>query len=161
MKKFNWLILINLLLVLGYFLYSIMEKEKLLTTGQLVLLELAPVDPRSLMQGDYMQLNYKIARDFSEDSVPKRGFLVVKLDQAGVASPVRIQSDGKPIQPGEQLIRYTAPEPWNINIGAESYFFQEGKAANYDSARYGGLRIDTKGNSLLVGLYDKNRKLIK
>lgn len=32
---------------------SILDKEKLLSEGQVVYLELAPVDPRSLMQGDY------------------------------------------------------------------------------------------------------------
>ncbi|MFX7329222.1 GDYXXLXY domain-containing protein, partial [Acinetobacter baumannii] len=34
------------------------QKEMLLKEGQLVLLPLAPVDPRSLMQGDYMALRY-------------------------------------------------------------------------------------------------------
>ena len=30
-----------------------------------MLLELAPVDPRSLIQGDYMRLDYAIARDLA------------------------------------------------------------------------------------------------
>ncbi|XOT97907.1 GDYXXLXY domain-containing protein, partial [Alcaligenes pakistanensis] len=30
--------------------------------GQTVLLELAPVDPRSLMQGDYMSLNFALSQ---------------------------------------------------------------------------------------------------
>jgi uncharacterized membrane-anchored protein len=45
-----------------------------------------------------------------------------------------------------------------IQIGAESYFFQEGKADRYNNAVYGLLRIDEQGNSLLVGLCDSTRK---
>ena len=161
MKISKWIILLNLLLVLGYFFYSILGKEKLLKEGTLVLLELAPVDPRSLMQGDYMQLSYKIARELNHDSIPKRGYFVVKQDTNSVAQPIRIQTGREPLSSGELLIEYTAPRIWNMNIGAESYFFQEGNAARYDSAKYGGIRIDGKGNSLLIGLYDKDRKLLK
>jgi uncharacterized membrane-anchored protein len=78
-----------------------------------------------------------------------------------VAQPIRIQSGREPLASGEFLIEYTAPRIWDMNIGAESYFFQEGNAGRYDSARYGGVRIDAKGNSILIGLYDKDRKLIK
>ena len=49
-----WIILINLILLLVYFNGSIISKEDLLKNGKLILLELAPVDPRSLKQGDYM-----------------------------------------------------------------------------------------------------------
>lgn len=161
MKISKWIILLNLFLLLGYFVYSVLGKEKLLKEGTLVLLELAPVDPRSLMQGDYMQLSYKIARELNHDSIPKRGYFVVKQDTNSVAQPIRIQSGREPLASGELLIEYTAPRIWDMNIGAESYFFQEGNAARYDSARYGAVRIDANGNSLLVGLYDANRKLIK
>jgi uncharacterized membrane-anchored protein len=37
-------------------------KQWTLTTGTPVLLETAPVDPRSLFRGDYVRLNYKISR---------------------------------------------------------------------------------------------------
>lgn len=161
MKISKWIILLNLFLLLGNFVYSVLGKEKLLKEGTLVLLELAPVDPRSLMQGDYMQLSYKIARELNHDSIPKRGYFVVKQDTNSVAQPIRIQSGREPLTSGELLIEYTAPRIWDMNIGAESYFFQEGNAGRYDSARYGGVRIDANGNSLLVGLYDANRKLIK
>lgn len=61
--------------------YGIYEKETIAAQGTQVLLELAPVDPRSLMQGDYMRLRYKVALD-AKDSVLKenlkRGYLVIK-----------------------------------------------------------------------------------
>ena len=41
---------------------SIAARERQLASGRLVYLELAPVDPRSLMQGDYMALRYRMAK---------------------------------------------------------------------------------------------------
>ena len=41
-----------------------------------------------------------------------------------------------------------------IHIGAESYFFEEGTAKKYEQAKFGGLKVDAEGNTVLVGLYD-------
>ena len=48
----------GLVLVLGAVNLSIRDKEGVLADGRLVLFQLRPVDPRSLMQGDYMILRY-------------------------------------------------------------------------------------------------------
>jgi uncharacterized membrane-anchored protein len=162
MKKYKWIfILANLILLLGYMTNSIYQKEELLSNGQLILLELAPVDPRSLIQGDYMRLNYAISNTTREDTISKRGFCVVQLDSIGVAKKVRIQEFKTPLHKEEFLINYTSRKWRGINIGAESYFFQEGEALKFDKAKYGGLKVDTNGNSLLIGLYDENRLQIK
>lgn len=162
MKKYKWiLILINLIILLGLFNNSILKKEELLSNGQIILLELAPVDPRSLMQGDYMRLNYDISSNINTDNISRRGFCVVKLKENGVAEKVRIQENRTPINDNEFLIEYTSREWRGINIGAESYFFQEGEAEKYEKAKYGGIKVDNKGNSLLIGLYDENRMKIE
>lgn len=160
MKKYKVIIiLLNLLLVLSFFHYSVLKKEAILQEGKLILLELAPVDPRSLMQGDYMDLRYAISTDTNMQHIPKRGYCVVRLDSGLIAQKVRLQSNRTPLNKDEYLIEYTASK-WNINIGAESFFFQEGQARKYDSAKYGALKIDRKGNSLLIGLYDANKRQI-
>lgn len=163
MKKYKWiLILVNLILLLGLFTNSILKKEKLLSGGQLILLELAPVDPRSLLQGDYMRLRYAISNTSrNEHIVFKRGFCVVKLDAMGIAQKVRIQENNTPINKNEFLINFTSKK-WNgINIGAESFFFQEGEGEKYEKAKFGGLKVDLNGNSLLMGLYDENLQKIE
>ncbi len=162
MKKYKWIIiLVNLIILLGLFNNSILQKEELLSNGQLILLELAPVDPRSLMQGDYMDLRYAISENSSSDSIAKRGFCVVKLEENGVAKKVRIQENKTPLNNNEYLIEYTSRQWRGINIGAESFFFQEGDAEKYENAKYGGVRVDNQGNSLLIGLYDEYRKKIE
>ncbi|MBK8635115.1 MAG: GDYXXLXY domain-containing protein [Saprospiraceae bacterium] len=161
MKKYKWpIILANLLILLIYFNTSIFNKEKMLDEGKLLLLELAPVDPRSLMQGDYMSLNYAISTGVAVDSISKRGYCVVKLDSLGVAQRLRIQPEKTPLNDDEWLIAYHN-SAWNMNIGAESYFFQEGTADKYAEAKYGGIKVDGQGNSLLIGLYGENLKPIE
>lgn len=156
MKKYKWIvILVNLIVLLVLFNNAMLKKERLLSEGKLILLELAPVDPRSLMQGDYMTLNYDIARSNNYKKISKRGFCVIKLKENGVAEKVRIQESKNPISNNEYLIKYSSKH-WNrINIGAESFFFQEGQGEKYEKAKYGGIKIDDEGNSLLIGLYDE------
>lgn len=57
----NWIIAANLIAIIAYFSFTIIQKENILKIGKLILLELSPIDPRSLMQGDYMRLRYSIA----------------------------------------------------------------------------------------------------
>ena len=53
MKKYSRILIIaNLILLLGYFNWSVYQKEQTLKEGQLVLLQLAPVDPRRRRAGD-------------------------------------------------------------------------------------------------------------
>ena len=58
-----WVIWAGLALVLVTINTSILTKERLLRDGTVLRLALAPVDPRSLMQGDYMALSFALARD--------------------------------------------------------------------------------------------------
>jgi len=153
------LVIVNLIIVLVYTVYYVQAKETILAEGELLLFELAPVDPRSLIQGDYMVLNYALSRNVNQDSVPKTGYMVVTKNAEGVAERQRLQSKTTPLNAGEFLVNYTMPS-WQMNIGAESYFFEEGTGEVYEAAKYGGVKIDNAGNSLLVGLYDEDRLLL-
>ena len=153
-------ILLNLFLVLGFFMYAVRQKESILSQGKLLLFELAPVDPRSLMQGDFMALRYKLVDTLRDMGLPKRGFIVVRPDSFNIARYVRIQKGNQPPGPDEQRIEYKAAS-FEINIGASSFFFEEGNADKYAKAKYGGIKVDKLGNSVLTGLYDETRILIK
>ncbi len=143
------------LLILGIINFQIIMKEKNIKSGKTVLLRLAPVDPRSLMQGDYMVLRYAIAGDVGK--LDDRGCLVVSLDMNNVASYRRIYKGGK-LKTGEFLLKYRNRN--QLRIGAEAFFFQEGHGKIYSNAAYGELKVDASGNSLLIGLRDSQyRKL--
>lgn len=77
----NLLVLIIAVIVLALVNFEIYQKEQLLAEGTTVLLELAPRDPRSIMQGDYMVLRYHIARLPALSKVEKDGYLVIERDE--------------------------------------------------------------------------------
>ncbi|TET34024.1 MAG: hypothetical protein E3J72_15305 [Planctomycetota bacterium] len=131
----------------------IAHKEHVLKNGQTVLLRLAPRDPRSLMQGDYMVLRYAVARKVANLRDKPDGYLVIKLDENSVAEFVRLHEGGE-LAEGELLLRYRYRD--GLNLGAEGFFFQEGHAKYYNRARYGELKVTPNGNSVLAGLRGKD-----
>lgn len=149
----------GLALVVVALVVLVARKEQVLARGTPVLLELAPVDPRSLMQGDYMVLDYAVSREVrrSEEPGSEEGRLVLRLDENGVGRFVRRDTPGTPLAPGELLLRYKVRQG-RIRLGAESFFFQEGQADHYAGAKYGELRVAGDGSSVLVGLRDAERQ---
>jgi uncharacterized membrane-anchored protein len=142
------------LLVLALANYGIAARERLLREGQVVLLELVPVDPRSLMQGDYMRLDYVVAQEAfpwpGDRPVRADGHIVVAVD-ANRIGRFRRRADGRPLAPGEVALRYRvrSAEPY---FATNAFFFQEGQAGAYGLARYGEFRVGADGEMILTGL---------
>ncbi len=165
MKRLSaWLVILGIALVLGVANYTILDKERVRTAGRIVLLELRPVDPRSLIQGDYMMLRYSQSTFPSPTTMaelPRRGTVILSLDADNVGSFVRLD-DGSPLAANEIRLDYrTILETGELGIGAESFFFQEGQADAYAEARFGVLRVADDGASVLVGLADEQHRLIE
>lgn len=137
--------------------YVVATKEAVLAAQQTVLLRLRPVDPRSLMQGDYMRLAYALIDEVPDkDSLPDRGALVITRDADNVARFVRIDA-GRPLGPGELRLRYFKREH-GISLGAETFLFPEGEGATLAEAAYGELALGEAGDSVLIGLRDAQRR---
>jgi len=155
----NLLVLGGLALALGVPAAVVVQKERLVAAGTPVLLELAPVDPRSLIQGDYMALDYAIARQLADSAPrwPRTGRLVVRRDAAGVARFVRRHDDAAPLAADERLLVYRV-RGTQLRVGSDAFHFQEGDAPRYAGARYGELRVARDGETVLVGLRDSVRR---
>ncbi|MCK5725738.1 MAG: GDYXXLXY domain-containing protein [Thiotrichaceae bacterium] len=155
-KLSRLIILLGLVLITVFFSYSVWQKEQTLANGSNILIHLAPVDPRSLMQGDYMILNYDISRKIEEEAKKTiEGNLVYTLNDKNVVSFKRVFKAEEVLQKGEKLLLYRHRRR-GVQVGSNSFFFQEGKAKNFESAKYGELRVDSKGHTILVGLRDKD-----
>lgn len=61
-----WLVGVFVIALLGAVNYKVQQFEDVLATGKPVVLKIAPADPRSLMQGDYMVLNYAILSEIQQ-----------------------------------------------------------------------------------------------
>ncbi len=135
---------------------SIVEKERLIADGRPVYVALAPVDPRSLMQGDYMRLAFRlppVAVDADGGLGAPRPRVAARLDARGVADLTRV------VQPGETLAEGEFPMELTRRNGAwtlvtDAWFFPEGEAERFAAARFGEFRVGPDGRALLVGLAD-------
>jgi uncharacterized membrane-anchored protein len=147
------IVVLAAVLLLGLVNFTIYQREQLRREGRVVLLELVPVDPRSLMQGDYMALNFAVANaafpsrhsDKSED-----GQIVVALDGRGVASFRRF-ADSTPLAANEAVLVYRIRNNM-VKFATNAFFFQEGHAEDYQGARYGEFRVSPDGEMILTNL---------
>jgi uncharacterized membrane-anchored protein len=133
------LAVIFMVLILAGINWSIMGKEEHLAQGDIIYLDLAPVDPRSLMQGDYMALQFKIGQAVYR-ALPKStdlnrwlhdvdsgdGFVVVTLDEKRIASFRRIYVEGNQLAANELKIRYRV-RSGEVKFATNAFFFEEGQ----------------------------------
>lgn len=160
------IVLAGLALVLGLTNWDIARKRAVRATGEILLLELQPVDPRSMMQGDYMALalaEEAMPSASGIESLPYSGTVILSLDENKVGRYARLD-DGSPLKDGELRVRYRRHEDWRgprLDYGAQSFFFQEGDAELYQAARYAVLRVAADGGTVLTDLADETRKPIK
>ena len=153
----RWVAVLVGLLVLGAVNYTVYQRERLLRGGELVLLELAPVDTRDLKEGDFLALRFRVVDEaFGRGNlvgVNGEGRLVLDLDPYQIASFVRFD-DGSPLTVDEMAVRFRVRigEP---TIGANGFQLREANAQRYAAARYGELRVDAAGEAILVDLRDQ------
>jgi len=143
------LIAAGALLVLGVVNASIAGKEIVIRDGEVVFLDLGPRDPRSMMQGDYMALRFRLADQLGHEG--KEGeHRVARI----VLDDKRVATLAPPGAASTLPLRYRVRNgaAW---IGTNAFFFQEGSEHRYARARYGEFRIDREsGEAVLVGLRD-------
>lgn len=159
----KWLAVIALILVLVTVNLAIIDKQQTLSSGKVVLLQLAPVDPRSLMQGDYMALDYQLSRQIYQalpkvdnprhwrhDVAADEGYVIVTLDKDRVARFVSLDQ-GKALAEDEMRLFYRVRQG-NVKFASNAFFFEEGHGEQYEAAEYGEFRVDENGELLLVAM---------
>lgn len=189
--------ILSLLAVLITVNANIIKYENHLTTGDTVLLELAPVDPRGFMQGDYMALSYALERDIiaaiesenlepttnleanSESNIeanpdandfepnqtitqPRDGYVIVKVDAHKVGYFVRLADDNSRagLATNELPIYYRIRDN-RVRLATNAFFFQEGHAKSFETAKYGLFRVNDKGAPLLTDMVNEDFQVIK
>ena len=182
--------LLGLIITLSAVNISIAKFESQLANGRVVLLKLAPVDPRSLIQGDYMALNYQL-----EDNIAEALSQSVKTTATDDATEDDLESDTwfRPNLP-EQFWHYdgfvilsldkhrvghfvrltdtpnhTADNEialrykirdGSIYIATNAFFFQEGHSKAFENAEFGLFRVNDKGAPLLQSMVNEDFEVI-
>ncbi len=169
-------VLAGLLAILAAANWAIAQRENVLRHGQPVVLQLAPVDPRSLMQGDYMALRYEVSDQVAEllRASPEldeavhgdgAGVLLLKADADGVhrlRGVLTTEQAGRsaPSADGEAKLVFRLRDG-DVRVVTDAWFFPEGQAKHYEQARYGLFKVDGRGKGLLVDLLDEQRRGLK
>ncbi|MCZ6805088.1 MAG: GDYXXLXY domain-containing protein [Proteobacteria bacterium] len=139
--------------------YTIYSRENIIRDGKVVLLELVPVDPRSLMQGDFMRLRFSISnkafgRSRHIKDKPKDGYEVLTLDNNLVGSFVRLDKSNTNSD-NNFRIRYRIRNG-RVKIATNAWFFQEGDGKRFEAARYGEFRVSDTGLAILTQMRDSD-----
>ena len=158
-----WSILGGTLLTLLVANSAIWQKQNLIAQGQPLYLALAPVDPRSLMEGDYMRLRFPSVDAHQvpllQDLGSARPRMVVQLDARGVATVQRLHTQGQALAANERLLELT-PKGGDWVVVTDAWFFKEGDAQRWEQARFGEFRVLPDGRALLVGMADASLRPI-
>ena len=137
------LFIVILALQSAWVLYTAAVQERALRQGVVILLETRPVDPRDLLRGDYVVLNYKIS------TIPTHLFSPRPADQAGYGRTVWValaprgefheiaRASLERFEPGAGEVLVRANSKWwsdgrsgarevGVEYGLERYFVREG-----------------------------------
>ncbi len=153
-------IVTGLVAVLAAVNVDIVQKEAIIRDGTRFVVALRPVDPRSLMQGDYMTLNF--ASQGGEDgnlfADYSHRYVELQPDAQGVYHFTRtLRQMAPPAQPGNVVVRYRRQLDERVLFVTDAYFFPEGQAEHFARARYGEFRVNQEGVALLTGLLDEKQ----
>jgi uncharacterized membrane-anchored protein len=152
----TWALVLGLACTLLVANVGIAQKEHTIAQGRKVFVPLAPVDPRSLMQGDYMRLNFQLPAErltYEELAWGQRPHAVGTLDERGVVQWLRIDLAEAPLQAGEMRFALT-PRDGQWTLVTDAWYFREGDATRWEAAKFGEFRVEPDGKALLVGLAD-------
>ncbi len=122
--------------------------------GTEAFLPLRPVDPRSLLQGDYMELAYDIE---NENLTRYGGPAYLLVDENGVALSIRA-ADGTPKEREIPLKTHKSRD--YALFAPDSFLFQEGTAETWGKAKYAIVRIHD-GALVMTGLADESRQKLQ
>ncbi len=153
--RWAWGAALSAALVLLVANVGIWQKEQLIRHGQAVFVPLAPADPRSLMQGDFMRLEFVGWQDrwaINEQAAEGQPHVVLRLDDQRIAQVLRFEHGTQaPLAEGELRLPLTH-KAGNWVLVTDAFYFKEGEAERWEAARFGEFRIDPSGRALLVGL---------
>lgn len=133
-------------------------KQYAVATGTEVVLQGAPVDPRSLMQGDYAILDYEIAvvPDRYEGLFESGDDVIVVLTERGEVWEAMeyLTDDWSPRLRNEVFIRGEMQSDGRIDFGIGTYFVPEGTGRAVEQAGDVKIRVSLSddGDATVVGV---------
>ena len=149
-------------------LTGIIKNEIILHNGREVLLKTVPVDPRDLLMGDYVILNYEVGQvpSYYEYKPNSEVYTILKTDKNNIAKIDEIsykKPSSKLFLKGKFTECDTVIPFWKnghcIKYGIESYYVKEHTGRKLEKDLQDGalvnVVIDKNGNAKVKGFVDK------
>lgn len=150
-----------------------------LNTGTIVTLETAPIDPRSLFSGDYVDLGYKIreiaiSKEQTEKIKSNDTVYVVLAPKGKYWVAESVQSMKPEVNPpnvvikGQVEYKYTDADKGSdkifVNYGIENYFIPEGEGKDLERPKTGEVMtvkvaVDRFGNAAIAGVFINDKEI--
>ncbi|MVP00613.1 GDYXXLXY domain-containing protein [Paenibacillus lutrae] len=154
------LITVTIVLQLGFIGYQAAAYESLLKNGTSIKLEIEPLDPRSLLQGDYVNLRYTISSPaqsttgrLDQESSQSKVKVVLVPDKDGIYTFGHFLAEGDTLAGGEVVINGEMSGGRFIYYGIETYFVPEGTGLEVErNARYAYVRVNADGDARIEKL---------
>ena len=157
------------ILSVAFFLGLILKNEQHLKQSESIYIRLAPVDPRSLIQGDYMALNYDLGfsglpEQNNQTDIPLNDTVI--KNKSSVVAYVALDAHRRVVKTSfePRLLemypstshRIVLKNPDNhldtLYPASNSFLFAEGLAECYEAAQYAEFKVDQQGNAILASL---------
>ncbi|MCR9142738.1 MAG: GDYXXLXY domain-containing protein [bacterium] len=172
---------LGLLLFAIFYIYSVVQQERKIASSAVLVLEFRPRDPRSLVQGDYMNMQLALEREISvRDSCIRHGNynpsgvaknrtgfarLKQREPEAGETEDVFVLDEFVERLPPRQnarapVIAYRSRNCL-ITIGSGNFFFQEGSGGRFQAAQFVRVRLADDGSVYAEELLDENMRRIE
>ncbi|MGG1684632.1 GDYXXLXY domain-containing protein [Pseudalkalibacillus sp. NRS-1564] len=154
--KLIWLVVI---LMISFVTYNGVKNEVALQSGKEIRLALAPVDPRSMLQGDYVTLRYDIST-LSGAVLPANKKIKVVLASTSDGSYeyggyYKIEGDwNKSYEPSDDdiIVNGTTYSDHDVQYGIESFFIPEGAGSTFEGKTTASIKVSESGNAILIDL---------
>lgn len=170
------------LLSIAVFLGLIFKNEWHLKHSQSIYVRLQPVDPRSILQGDYMRLNYQLyfapqnsilentdQQNTNQQNINQEDHIFsghyfdqIIQNKSSIVTYVELDPQRRVIHTSfeplknVQIQRLVLQNPNNrytmLYPASKSFLFAEGLADCYQQAKYAEFKVDQQGNAILTAL---------
>lgn len=126
-------------------------REVSLRTGTEVVLQTVPVDPRSLLQGDYAILDYEVARlpDWMREWAVGETVYVALREEGDVWTAADYFGERRDVA-GDVFIKGRIDRPGHLKFGIGSYFVPEGTGRVIETAEDVKVVVSVDGNGVAV-----------
>ena len=133
--------------------------EDVLANGRIVYIALRPVDPRSLIQGDYMAVAFNVDRLPAPRGISGEVMAIADIDDRSIATIQGIAAPGVKPQANQIAVKLRQ-KSHRWFVGTDAFFFEEGRADDFAKAKFGQFRLGADGRLLLVAMTDSDLKAL-